>query len=110
MNKKDIGRRIKEKRQAKELSREKLAEYTDLSVPYIGMIERGEKLPKLETFIAIANILDASADELLFGVIKNGYAARMSEYYKRMCKLSSDNQKLLNDIMEVFFRDIEGDI
>ena len=69
---------------------------------YIGMIERGEKLPRLETFIRIANVLEASADELLAGVIINGNAGRISQYYEKMSCLSSSNQKLLYKITEIF--------
>lgn len=41
-----------------------------ISIAYTGMIERGEKIPKLETFIRIANVLEVSADLLLADVIK----------------------------------------
>ena len=57
----DIGKCIREKRISKKWKQEDLAEHTNLSVQYIGMIERGEKLPRLETFIRIANVLEASA-------------------------------------------------
>lgn len=47
---------------------EAFAEKIGLSVTYTGMIERGEKIPKLETFIIIATVLEASADLLLADV------------------------------------------
>lgn len=99
MDLKDIGKCIREKRISKKWKQEDLAE----SVQYIGMIERGEKLPRLETFIRIANVLEASADELLAGVIINGNAGRISQYYEKMSCLSSSNQKLLYKITEIFF-------
>ena len=103
MDLKDIGKFIREKRISKKWKQEDLAEHTNLSVQYIGMIERGEKLPRLETFIRIANVLEASADELLAGVIINGNAGRISQYYEKMSCLSSSNQKLLYKITEIFF-------
>ena len=65
MNEKAIGRRIKAARESKKLTQEQLAELVDLRPMHISVIERGVKLPKLETLINIANILDVSADVLL---------------------------------------------
>ena len=70
MNQKAIGRRIKTARERKRLTQEQLAELIDLSPMHISVIERGVKLPKLETLINIANVLDVSADVLLQDVIK----------------------------------------
>ena len=53
MDLKTIGKRIKEKRLDRSWSQENLSEKVGLSPVYIGMIERGEKQPKLETFIRI---------------------------------------------------------
>ena len=50
-----------------------------MSVTYTGMIERGEKVPKLETFITIANVLGVSSDLLLADVISVGYNIKSSE-------------------------------
>ena len=66
----------------------KLAEKTNLSLAYIGMIERGEKIPKLETFIRIINTLEISADVVLQDVLVNGYQVRMSRYLEKMDQLS----------------------
>ena len=41
-----IGKHIREKRIAKSWKQDELAEKTELSVVYIGMIERGEGLPR----------------------------------------------------------------
>ena len=50
-----IGKNIRKFREIKKLRQEDLAEKTDLTTNYIGMIERGEKIPSLETFINILN-------------------------------------------------------
>ena len=46
-------------------AQEELAEMVSLSTSYISAIERGVKNPTLENFIAIANVLKVSSDELL---------------------------------------------
>lgn len=88
MELKDIGKRIREKRLEKSWSQEDLAERVNLSAVYIGMIERGEKLPKLETFIKIVNVLEVSADELLVDVIDQGFEIQLSKYTEQIGKLN----------------------
>ena len=65
MNLKPIGKAIKKYRQLHGLRQEQLAEMSGLSTNYIGMLERGEKTPSLETFLTIATSLAVSADMLL---------------------------------------------
>ena len=79
-----IGQNIKEKRLAKSWKQSTLAEKVNLTTSYVGMIERGEKIPKLETFIHITNALDSTSDEILEGVLSRGYEIRMSEYIERI--------------------------
>ena len=50
-----IGKNIRKFRLARKLRQEDLAEKTDLTTNYIGMVERGEKIPSLETFIKIVS-------------------------------------------------------
>ena len=69
MDSKPIGRRIKLAREAKKLTQAQLAEMVDLSPMHISVLERGQKPPKLETLIKLANILDVSGDFLLQDVI-----------------------------------------
>ncbi|MBQ8738841.1 MAG: helix-turn-helix transcriptional regulator [Clostridia bacterium] len=83
-----IGRRIRKFREAKGWRQEDFAEKTGLSVTYTGMIERGEKVPKLETFITIANTLNVSADLLLADVLSTGYSVKSSEITEEIASLT----------------------
>lgn len=96
-----IGAHIKKARLSKSWKQDELAEKTDLSIAYIGMIERGEKIPKLETFIRIINVLGVSADEMLEEVINTGYKVRMSKYIDKLDKLSGEDRRKILDIMEI---------
>ena len=60
-----LGRQIAKFRKKRGLKQEELAEMVSLSTSYISAIERGVKNPTLENFIAIANVLKVSSDELL---------------------------------------------
>ena len=64
-----IGKNIRKFRHHRELRQEDLAEATGLSINYIGAIERGEKIPALETFIDICNSLSANSDMGLVEVL-----------------------------------------
>ena len=64
-----VAKRVYEARKAKNLTQEELAAKADISATHISVLERGVKLPNLDTFIAIANALDVSADYLLQDVV-----------------------------------------
>jgi len=108
MDWKDIGRRIRKKRLSHGWKQEELAEKAGLSSSYIGMIERGEKMPSLETFIAIANALEVSSDELLAGVLKKGYEIRMSEYTEKIRELNRKNRKIVYSVIDVLIENIQS--
>ena len=78
-----------------------LASEVNLSAPYIGMIERGEKIPRLETFVKITNALDATSDEILEGVINRGYEIRMNKYIEKIGKLPKEEQNKIFELMDV---------
>ena len=59
-----IGKNVRKYRLMKKLRQEDLAEKAGLTTNYIGMVERGEKIPSLETFIKILNALGVSADRI----------------------------------------------
>jgi len=61
MDLKAVGQRIKAAREAKNLTQEELAALVNLSTTHVSVIERGLKVTKLDTFVAIANALDVSA-------------------------------------------------
>ena len=93
MNQKAIGRRIKTARENKRLTQEQLAELVDLSPMHVSVIERGVKLPKLETLINIANVLDVSADVLLQDVVNNQTKLYASEASDLINKLPREDQR-----------------
>lgn len=99
-----IGKQIREARLQKSWNQDQLAEKTNLSLAYIGMIERGEKIPKLETFIRIINTLEISADVVLQDVLVNGYQVRMSRYLEKMDQLSKEKGDDILEIVDVLLK------
>lgn len=92
MDQKAIGKRIKSAREKKGLTQEQLAEQVNLSPMHISVIERGNKLPRLETLINIANVLDVSADTLLQDVVNNQIKLHTSEASNLIAQLSREDQ------------------
>ena len=93
MDQKAIGKRIKSAREKKGMTQEQLAELVNLSPMHVSVIERGNKLPRLETLINIANILDVSADVLLQDVVNNQIKLHTSEASDLIAQLSREDQR-----------------
>lgn len=94
-----IGARIKAAREAKGMTQEDFAAALDMSRNHISVIERGVKAPKLETFVAIANVLGVSADALLFDVIDHASDSVSSELSDSIAKLpKADQNRIVNAI------------
>lgn len=61
-----IGIRVRRFRQQMGLSQEKLAELVDISVTHMSHIETGNTKLSLPVFVALTEVLDIRADELLY--------------------------------------------
>ena len=102
MDQKAIGRRIKAARERKGVTQEELAEEVDLSPMHVSVIERGVKLPKLETLINIANVLDVSADVLLQDVVNNQTKLCASEASELFLRLRREDQRRALAVLRSF--------
>lgn len=99
MDLKAVGQRIKAAREAKNLTQEELAALVNLSTTHVSVIERGLKVTKLDTFVAIANALDVSADALLIDVVTHSVTGVTNELSDMIGKLPKDEQKrILNAV------------
>jgi len=62
--KKIFGKKIKAIRKSREMTQERLAELSGLSLQYIGEIERGTRNPSLTSMESLAKALDLPIAEL----------------------------------------------
>ena len=104
MNYATIGQNIRTYRTRKKLRQEDLAELTDLSVTYIGMVERAEKIPSLETFINILNALEVSADVVLADVLKTGYEVKSSLIAEKISTLAPAERDKVLDVVNTLIK------
>ncbi|MBQ7655183.1 MAG: helix-turn-helix transcriptional regulator [Clostridia bacterium] len=65
-----LGRRMKMKRRSKHLSQETVAKAVSISTSYYGNIERGMRIPSVDTLVEIANVLNVGTDYLLYDSVK----------------------------------------
>ncbi len=93
MDLKAVGQRIRKAREAKGLTQEALANRVSLSPTHISVIECGIKSARLETFVAISNALEVSADSLLIDVVEHSIDGVTNEWAERIRKLPPDEQK-----------------
>ena len=99
-----IGKNIRKYRLMKKLRQEDLAEKAGLSINYVGAIERGEKVPSLETLLVIINALGVSADMILTDVIETGYLVKDSLLAEKLDKLSAEDRAKIYDIIDTMLK------
>ena len=99
-----IGKNIRKFRLARKLRQEDLAEKTDLTTNYIGMVERGEKIPSLETFIKILNALGVSSDMVLTDVLETGYTVKNSMLNEKLEKLAPEDRYRIYEVIDTLVK------
>jgi transcriptional regulator with XRE-family HTH domain len=60
-----LAKVIKRRREAKGMSQAKLAELSGLAQTFIGMIEKGQRTPTVDTVASIAGALEVKASRLI---------------------------------------------
>lgn len=104
MDYRTIGANLRKIRTQNKLRQEDVAERANLSVNYIGAVERGERLPSLETFITILNAIGASADVVLSDVLENGYEIKNSILADKLKTLSKDELSRVYEVIDALLR------
>jgi transcriptional regulator with XRE-family HTH domain len=107
IDKKAMGQRIRLRREAKNLTREKLSEYLGVSSQFIGDVEYGNKGISLERFFFLAQVLGVTTDYLLAGNIysqkKEPEIQEVHEEIMEMLKGCDAKQlKGIRDIAEIY--------
>lgn len=65
MDLKAIGKRVRAARRARDLTQEQLAELVEVSTSFVGHIERGTRVPSLETMWRICKALGLPMDHIM---------------------------------------------
>lgn len=81
-----MGKRMKMRRRAKKLSQEEMANAVQISISFYGNIERGTRVPSVDTLVAIANVLEVGIDYLLTDSIRTSLPRPSREDTQVLCK------------------------
>ena len=100
-----LGRKIAKFRKNRGLKQEELAEMVSLSTSYISAIERGVKNPTLENFIAIANVLKVSSDELLREELEVRFDIQMTQLGAMLESLDDNEKERILHVVAVMIKD-----
>ena len=101
-----LGKRLRAARSAKGFSIGSFAAKVELSDRYVSDIERGEKIPKMETFVKLLNVLELSADEALQDSLAVQYKIKASELEKKISELTPQQRKLVLDVLDVMLQNM----
>ncbi len=95
-----IGQRIRALRMEKGLSQSALSELIDKTPTYISYIENGIKSMSLDTFVAVANALGTTADELLGNCIESDGGRVYRDIVSCLAGCTVYERKVMLDIMK----------
>ena len=105
-----IGKRIREERLRLNLTQERLAEDVNLSMAYIGQVERGDRSLTLENLIIVAKRLGVTVDYLLSDCI----SPKEDDEYRLWSQLMNDRtqeQKMLAiNMVNLMFRYLDDNV
>lgn len=104
MNKLTMGDRIREARKNKEFTQEQLAELLDISVESVSHIERGSRLPSMQVFIKLIEVLNVSADYILRDSISTGKLFGENALGSKIEQLSHKERIALEALIDTYLQ------
>lgn len=99
---KDLGMRIKRKREECGMSQAELAAKAQLSTQHVSNVENARSKIGLEKLVIIANVLNSSVDELICGSMKVSKSVYNSEIAEILEDYSDTELRVLPDFLRNF--------
>lgn len=96
-----IGFRIRACRKQAGMTQATLSKAVDISISFMGHIERGARIPSVETLLRIANVLGTSVDALLTG--RSASTPKSTNMAVRI-RMLNDIMRVLNDNADEWLR------
>jgi transcriptional regulator with XRE-family HTH domain len=102
-----FGQRLKEVREAKGLTKDKLGKTINIHYSQIGRYERNEASPSAEALKKMANALNMSTDYLMNGTTADLAAENINDktlinQFNRISELSEDNKTVVSKLIDAF--------
>lgn len=106
MEKVEMGKRIREERLKKGYTQQEVAEKANICVMYLSEIERGIKMPSLNSFVQIIEALEVSADYILRRELTSGQAYIYDEIAQKLKDLTPAQRRTAADILDAYIRNL----
>ena len=106
MDKIVFGQRLRQIRQEKGYTLQRLAGKAGIGNVYLSEIERGLKMPSLNSFIRIVEALEVSADAVLQGELSSGKEYIYDEVTQKMHGLTPKQRKAAVDILDAYLKNL----
>lgn len=88
------------------MRQEDLAQKANVSSNYISAVERGVKIPSVETLIDIMNALGVSADMIFCDVIDAGVTEKNNQLDAKVSHLSTKDRKTVYDVLDLLVENV----
>lgn len=99
-----IGETVAGGAERKGLLHRRFAAKANLTARYISDIERGEKIPKMDTFVMLINLLEVSADTVLQDSLVIDYKIKAGDLEVRISELTPKQREQMFNVIEVMLR------
>lgn len=100
----NIGKRLQETRIQNQISQKYMAEYLNISIPYIRNLENGKINIELEKFLKICDFLNISIQDVLNEKNQNTVKYMDKELYELIMKCNLEKQKLICSMVKLLFK------
>lgn len=95
-----MGKRIKKLRSERNYSRVEFAKRTNISYKFLGEIETGKKGFSADTLVKMAQELNVSCDDIVFGDMERDKNENTEKLISRIKKMNEEQRKTLAIMMQ----------
>ena len=107
MDKTELGQKLRQTRLSKGYTQQALANRAGIGNVYLGEIERGLKMPSLNSFIKLVVALDVSANYILKDELPSGREYIYDETAQKLNALTPKQRKTAAAILDAFLSNID---
>ena len=104
---KRFGQRVRQFREAQGMERPALAKRVGVTSAYLGLIENGGKIPKLETCLKILNALGMSADTAFMDNLDSATPQKASMLQCQIAALPPEKQRFVLNLLESMIQAVQ---
>jgi len=101
-----MGHRIRNLRKDRNVTQSALAEKLEISTAYLGLLERGARIPSIDTLRRIAETLDVTLDDIVSGKEESEPLTLEPMPFEKRSDTLPQKMQMLNDVI----RDLDIDM